>query len=123
MKLLDKNELPHGMSYPIEFERLVERQLTWFEPWWVLDAALAKDRIKGMLDRYPGRHLLPFAKREDNDDVACFELESPGKVVIVHDFASDGWERREVLDNFYAWIRRAVEDMIAFDAADSYRSP
>jgi len=74
--------------------------------------------MKGLTERYPGTHLLPFAKREDNDDVAYFELESPGKVVIIHDFASDGWERREVLDDLYAWIRRAVEDMIEFDSLE-----
>lgn len=106
------------MSYPPAFERLVERQLTRIEPWWIFDASIARDRMKGLAERYPGTHLLPFAKREDNDDVACFELESPVKVVIVHDFASDGWKRREVLDDLYAWLRRAIDDMIEFDSLE-----
>lgn len=40
---------------------------------------------------YPGRSLVPFACRQDNDDVACWDLDQGrGRVVIVHDFKSPG---------------------------------
>lgn len=118
MKLLDDSELPNGMAHPGPLRRLVERGLIRLEPWWLLDAERARERMSGLAERYPGTCLVPFARREDNDDVACFERDSPGQVVIIHDYASSGWERREVLDDFYAWLRRAVDDMIEFDSQD-----
>lgn len=118
MKLLNDDELPAGMRYPGALRRLVERRLTRLEPWWVFDEAMARERMKGLAERYPGRNLVPFAKREDNDDVACLDPACPGKVVIIHDFASQGWERRRELEDFYAWLRLAVEDMIDFDSME-----
>jgi hypothetical protein len=115
MTLLQESELPEGFTYPRALTRLVERQLTRLEPWWIFDASVARERMKGFTQRYPGKHLVPFAKREDNDDVACFDHESPGSVIVVHDFASDAWDRRRVFDDFYAWLRQAVNDMIEFD--------
>jgi len=88
------------------------------EPWFVFDASEAIKKMNGLRERYPGRCLLPFAKREDNDDVACFDRAYPGKAMIAHDFASPGWEHHSTLDSFYAWVRKAVEDMIEFDSLE-----
>jgi hypothetical protein len=100
---------------PGALRRLIERQLTRLEPWWVFDELRARERKEGLAARYPGTSLVPFARREDNDDVACFDLDNPGIVVVLHDFAKDAWDRRRVYDDFYAWLRQAVEDMIEFD--------
>jgi hypothetical protein len=106
------------VRYPGALRRLVERGITLLEPWWIPDAADQRVRMKGLADRYPGRQLVPFARRQDRDDVACFAPSEPGRVVIIHDFATDAWERRIVLDDFYAWLRRAVEDMIEYDTLE-----
>ncbi len=113
--LLRGTELPYGLSYPEPFQRLVERGLMYFEPWFVLEGESLRTRLMGLQQRYPDRQIVPFARREDNDDVACWDAQKPGKVVIVHDFASAGWEARAELDDFYAWVRLAVDDMIAYD--------
>jgi hypothetical protein len=118
MYLLDENDLPVGMSYPDSLRRLIGRGITYLEPWFILDSKQARDKLRGLTGRYPGRNLFPFARREDNDDVACFERELPGKVVIVHDFASNGWENRDILEDFHSWVRRAVDDMIEFDIGE-----
>jgi hypothetical protein len=57
--------------------------------------------------------LVPFAVRQDCDDVACFEPDHPG-VAIVQDFASPGFEQRDRLPDFDSWLRRAIEDLIEF---------
>jgi hypothetical protein len=111
--LLGVNELPDGFTYPPEFVRVVDLGLTNLEPWWILDGRLLRDRYAGMSLRYPQRPILPFAKRQDNDDVACWDLQT-GRVVIVHDFADPGWEERKVFPNFNAWLRQAFDDMIQF---------
>lgn len=115
MELLRQEELPDGFRYPGGFKRLVERKLTHLEPWWVFEAAVARDLMRGLAQRYPDQPLVPFAKREDRDDVACFVHESATTVVVLHDFASNAWDRRRVFNDFYAWLQQAVADMIEFD--------
>lgn len=74
-----------------------------------------KARNHGLRERYPQRHLVPFARRQDNDDLACWEIAPDGtRVVIVHDFAASGWERRTEFEGFNDWLRQAVEDLINF---------
>lgn len=65
-----------------------------------------------MSERYPNRKLIPFAKRTDNDDVACFEIENPGKVEIIHDFAEPGWEQRVEYPDFWNWFKSAIDEFI-----------
>jgi hypothetical protein len=113
-ELLSGDDLPQGFEYPHEFLRVVELGLTHLEPWWVIDGKMLRDRFTGLQRRYPNRRLVPFARRQDNDDVACWDLDS-GLVAIVHDFASPGWEQRAEFRDFYAWLRCAVEDLIAFE--------
>lgn len=112
--LLNINELPASFDYPHQFVRIVELGLTNLEPWWVLTGSPLRDRYEGLKKRYPGRMLVPFATRQDNDDIGCWDLQQ-GSIVIIHDFASPGTEDREKFPDFYCWFRRAIEDCIAFD--------
>ena len=113
--LLDVNSLPAGFEYPRQFIRVVELGLIDLEPWHILEGEHLFDQDRGLKDRYPTRVLVPFAERQDNDDVACWEPYTGDRVVIVHDFASPGWESRETFATFYDWFRQAVEDLILFD--------
>jgi len=112
--LLPLLDLPDGFSYPAEFVRVVELGLTSLEPWWVLEGETLRVRYQGLKERYPTRNLVPFARRQDNDDVACWDVSS-GRVSVVHDFADAGFEQRAEYPDFYAWLRRAIEDLIEFD--------
>jgi hypothetical protein len=112
--LLGLPDLPKGFVYPKEFIRVVELGLANLEPWWILTGDLLRTRHTGLARRYPKRVLVPFARRQDNDDVACWDVPS-GKVVVIHDFASPGSETRASFPDFYAWLRQAVEDLIEFD--------
>lgn len=112
--LLSATDLPVGFSYSSKFIRVVELGLTNLEPWWIFTGELLLDRYVGMARRYPKRSLVPFARRQDNDDVACWDVHS-GRAVLVHDFASPGTEARSDFPDFYAWLRQAVEDLIEFE--------
>lgn len=114
--LLRVGELPDKFSYPPEFLRMVGRGLLYFEPWYVYEGEQLRTRYAGLRERYPTRNLVPFARRQDNDDVACFDLDRGGVPVVVHDFATPGWEQRAHLQDFYAWLRMAVDDMIEWDS-------
>ncbi len=115
-ELLSIRDLPGGFDYPPSFVRVVELGLTNLEPWHVLEGARLRERGRGLAERFPDRMLVPFAVRQDSDDVACWDgARSASEVVVIHDFASPGWEEREVYPDFFAWFRQAVEDLIEFE--------
>jgi hypothetical protein len=111
--LLAENHLPPGFTYPPEFRWVVERGLVDLEPWTVLQGEELAQRLVGLRKRYPQSPLVPFACRIDNDDVACWDTDLPtGRVIVVHDWASPGWERRKQHEDFASWFRRAVDDCL-----------
>ncbi|HEX7660080.1 MAG TPA: hypothetical protein VF444_11440 [Pseudonocardiaceae bacterium] len=112
--LLSTSDLPDNFEYPREFIRVVELGLTNIEPWWIIEGDRLRRRYLGLKKRYHGRSLVPFAIRQDNDDVACWDA-ATGRVVIIHDFASSGFEQYAELPNFNAWLRLAIEDFIDFE--------
>jgi hypothetical protein len=85
------------------------------QPWYVLDGKPLRDAMAGLAQRYPDRKLIPFARRQDNDDIACWQSGADQEVFVIHDFASSGWEQRRRFPCFYDWLRRAIEDLIEFD--------
>jgi hypothetical protein len=115
IKLIPKNDLPKLFSYPQPFLRVCEIGIANLEPWHFLGGELLRKMQSGLAGRYPDSCLVPFARRQDNDDIACFDANLPEGVVIVHDFASASSEQRERFKSFYDWFRKAVEDLIEFD--------
>lgn len=112
--LLSADALPPGFSYPTAFVRIVERRLIDLEPWRILEGDHLRRRREGLQQRYPARRLVPFARRQDNDDVACFDIDLGG-ISVIHDFAGAGWEQRDRYADVHAWLRQAVEDLIEYD--------
>ena len=109
------SQKPTWFEYPGSFLRTVDLGLTNIEPWEVLFGAKLQRCFDGLKERYPSRNLVPFAARIDNDDVACWDKNEPDKVFIVHDFASEGYERRGEFDSFWLWFKSAIDDMSEFD--------
>ena len=64
------------------------------------------------------RDLVPFARRGDCDDVACFEVGKGEQVFIVHDFASSGYEQREIYANVWEWLKDVIDVMIEFESLE-----
>lgn len=114
LELLTENELPNGFVYPRELKRMLNLGLINLEPWHLLAGERLRFNMAGLAERYPKLKLIPFAYRQDNDDFACWQFEIPGTVFIIHDFAL-GHEHRGQFVDFYAWLRRAIEDFIEFD--------
>jgi hypothetical protein len=116
LDLLTDKELPGGFNYPKQFNHIVDLGLTDLEPWYVLQGKPLREMVAGLSQRYPDRKLVPFARRQDNDDIACWQSGSGDEVFIIHDFASVGWEQRDHFSSFYEWLRRTIEDLIEFDS-------
>jgi len=114
-KLLDTSQLPHDFKYPDDFLRAVGLNLVDFDLWYIMNEDQALQRLKGLQKRYPDRLLIPFARRDDNDDIACFEIGKSEEVQIVHDFASSGYEQRKSHPTFWDWFKDAIDEMIEFE--------
>lgn len=112
--------LPAGFSFPSDYLSFVKAdKRPDLGPWWFLcDMPSVADFWINELERqYPGRMLVPFAKLEHTDDVACFDgFDSSGnpRVHYIHAFASVGWEKRGVVDSFSDWLEQAEKDRRAY---------
>lgn len=112
--LLKENELPDWFTYPEEFLKIVESELFTIEPWQILEGEWLRVRHNGLKERFPSRDLVPFFRCMANDDVACWEKGKSGKVVIIHDFASSGWEESGEFNTFWDWFRNLIEEFIEY---------
>jgi hypothetical protein len=107
--------MQNDLMFPVEYLRLIEQNILDVAPWAILQKDEIYARMNGVKSRYPGRCLIPFAIRIDNDDIACWEDDDRSKVYVIHDFASPGWENAAVYNSFWEWFQSAVADMIAYD--------
>jgi hypothetical protein len=112
--MISKGKLPDGFDYPAGYQRIVELNLINLEPWYILPSERAEKIMVGLRERYYKRVLIPFAKRDDNDDISCFEIGGSYSIVIIHDFSSAGTETRKGYNNIWDWFRDAIEEMIEF---------
>lgn len=114
IELLRAEDVDVPLEYPDGLQRVAQQGPTDLTPWHMMDREVARQRLHGLRGRYKAKYV-PFARRQDNDDIACTDPERPGQVIVVHDFASEGYERRRDFDSFWDWFRAAVEDMILFE--------
>ena len=110
-----QNQLPETFSYPANFQKIVKLGLVDLEPWGILNGELLILKYQGLIERYPNVGLIPFARRYDNDDVACWVKNSSNEVVIIHDYATIDYLFRERYADFGEWFLKAVKDMIDFE--------
>ncbi|MEI3213925.1 hypothetical protein [Clostridium sp. AM34-9AC] len=115
IELLEEYERPNNFVYPKSIIKLLELNLTNFDVWYFMDKESVRIRLAGLQKRYPERNLIPFARRGDCDDIACFEVGKGEQVYVIHDFASSGYEQRKIYENVWKWLEDVVETMIEFE--------
>ena len=115
IQLLDEQQRPNNFVYPQAIVKLLELNLTNFDVWYFMDLESVKIRLAGLQKRYPDRQLVPFARRGDCDDIACFEVDKGDRVFVIHDYASKGYEQREIYENVWEWLKEVVNTMIEFE--------
>lgn len=113
--ILTNDELPDGFRYPKEHLRLFDQRLTNLYPWVLLYGDELRTTFSGLKRRYPKRVLIPIAARVDCDDVACWEIDRPGNVVVIHDFASAGFEQKREFESIWDWLKYVIDEMAEFE--------
>ncbi|MBR2555668.1 MAG: hypothetical protein IKE94_12475 [Aeriscardovia sp.] len=99
-------------SYPYGYMKLKELNLVDFDNWYFIPNDQLENRFVGIRKRYPSRRYIPFARRDDCDDIACFEEGKGDIVFIVHDYASEGTEERSQYVDVWEWFKDAVFELI-----------
>lgn len=98
-------------KYPEGYKKLVELGLVDFDIWYLIESEQATRRYYDLKKRFPKRQLIPFARRDDSDDIACFEIGQENKVHIIHDFTTEGFEQREVYQDIWEWLVFVINKM------------
>lgn len=105
--------LPEGFTYPLAYQvYAASKEHENLLPWRFLYGDEPEFMAGGLQSRYQ-RSLVPFARRVDSDDIACFENAGAGGtpiVQVIHDFASPGWEQRASFTDFPSWLEWAKSD-------------
>ncbi|WP_342512454.1 hypothetical protein MKY34_17800 [Sporosarcina sp. FSL K6-1522] len=99
-------------EYPDSYRKIVGLNLLDFDIWYLMESEQATRRYFDLKKRYPNRRLVPFARRDDNDDIACFEIGKGSRVQIIHDFTSEGFEQRKEFKDFWEWVAFIIGEMI-----------
>lgn len=115
MTLFNVKKYYEQFNYPDSFVKILELNLLDYDFWYMMSNEQVETRITGLKKRYPKRKLIPFARRDDSDDIACFEEGQGARVFIVHDFASEGYEQRKIFENFWEWFKDAIQEMIDYN--------
>lgn len=116
IELLKTEELPTWFSYPEDFLEALHGGLYDIGPWQILGGNWLRVRHQGLKKRFPDQDLVPFARRLDGDDVACWSGKSPQSVQVIHDFCAPGWEMRDSYPSFQVWLSVAQEEAKDYDA-------
>ncbi|MFF4389393.1 hypothetical protein ACFY0G_21795 [Streptomyces sp. NPDC001552] len=106
--------LPIDFSYPETFLRAAKSGLLNLDPWWALNEALIKARSEQLAERFPQLRLLPFSRRQDNDDVACWNMDD-STILIIDPFGIPGTEKVEIFSSIDEWLRRSLDDFLTYD--------
>lgn len=104
--------LPAGFTYPAAFlEIATSLAANSFYPWWFVEADSEVGRLFWKTRNGDGRNLIPFAKTDELDDIACFDgddLSGDPRVLMI----TSTHDRSYSFSSFSDWLRIAQRDSV-----------
>lgn len=122
--LFPPESLPPGFRYPDSYLKVVNSpELPDLDPCWLLaeNEQLALFWQRTLRQQFPRRLLVPFAKWDTSDDLACFDgANTSGNpdVLLIHAYCTPGWEHRGTLPDFEAWLAQTAAAIHRFAAGE-----
>ena len=103
------------MKLPLEYRWLKAHNFEGFTPWYIVEP----EKSEGIRKEYQletGNDIIPFARRQDNDDIAGFDVingNPTSKVLTVHltwssKNESNGYPIIKTSENIFDWIKNVV---------------
>lgn len=114
----DHRQPTFGFEVPNGYTWLLERGLVGFDtfgplqPWHYLPKENAID-VHRIWRRSSIHPLVAFAKRQDNDDYACFDIRGNrvSKIVEIEGWTSSGYTVIIEHSSFWSWLKKAIDDI------------
>jgi hypothetical protein len=113
-------------SFPVGYSWLIQHGLVGFDaftqlqPWYFISL----DQCFWATERWPGvidARLFVFARRQDNDDLACFSVDERGvanQVFLIRGWTNAGFEIIRAFPDIWTWLKGVVDDIsewVSFD--------
>lgn len=103
------------MNLPLEYRWLIAHDFRGFTPWYVIDPEDSQD-LRKEYQLETGKDMIPFARRQDRDDIAGFEIldsKVQSKVLTVHltwkgNLEIDGLPSTKEAKDVIEWIKETV---------------
>ena len=103
------------MNLPLEYRWLKAHKFEGLTPWYLVDP-MDSNGVRKEYQLETGKDILPFARRQDNDDIAGFEVvndQPTSKILTVHLTWSSKLERKgypitKASKNIFSWISDTV---------------
>lgn len=110
--------LPAGVAWIAARGIAGYEPFTALQPWYLLPVAERFDAAA----RWPGgplrEPLVAFARRQDNDDIAC-ATGPAAKVVVIEGWQGDSYVVVAEHDDVWAWLKAVIDDVAAWSEADA----
>ena len=104
-------EVPDWVEIPEGYVKLLSTRAQEFLPWRIIiDPEFSRLYNGDLAQRYPHLTLFMFAKRGNNDTIATFSKDAPGKVILINDFSTRGYEFDGEHDNFWDWFDDMIQE-------------
>ncbi|MCC6572439.1 MAG: hypothetical protein IT462_01495 [Planctomycetes bacterium] len=108
-----------GVTPPNGYRWLVESGVMGFKEWGPLSPwyLLASEDLFSPTDQWPdipaAGKLMAFARRQDNDDVACFEINSGAvtAIALIHGWTPEGYDVRDSYKSIWEWLKAVIDDV------------
>lgn len=108
------NDYEVGFNYPDALERLIDLKLINFDLWYLISREQSIVLFNQLNLQCSKKELIPFARRGDTEEIACFGIGNNEKVVVFKNCENLGYRPRKVFDSVWDWFRDAIEIMIAY---------
>ena len=107
---------PRGYKWIIQQGWVGYAECTGLQPWYFLEER--KQFVvteKWANGSFPGT-LIAFARRQDNDEIACFVIEAltATQIVIVNGWTSSGYDVLHTYSSFWEWMKSVIDDIAAW---------
>jgi hypothetical protein len=107
------------LTYPKEYNWVVERGLAGFGPFTQLQPWFFTPKDQSFWATKQWNHsldkdLFVFARRQDNDEFACFSFDVDGNlegIVVVQGWIEDGFEVLREFSSFWEWFKFVIDDI------------